>query len=104
VGSERPPASRDDADAPVVLRPPRALDLAAEDINSVVWCTGYRGDFSWLDPELTDAGGQPRRTGAASTAPGVWYVGLRWLTAAAPATSSAFRSTPRRSPTLSPHI
>jgi putative flavoprotein involved in K+ transport len=46
----------------------------------VLWCTGYRGDFSWLNPALTDHDGRPRRHGAAALAPGLWYMGLRWLT------------------------
>ncbi|HEV2928072.1 MAG TPA: hypothetical protein VGW74_05225, partial [Propionibacteriaceae bacterium] len=36
--------------------------------------------FSWLDPALVDPAGQPTRTGCAAAVPGVWYVGLRWLT------------------------
>jgi putative flavoprotein involved in K+ transport len=42
--------------------------------------TGYTGDFSWLNPALTDHDGQPRRHGAAALVPGLWYMGLRWLT------------------------
>ena len=57
-----------------------AIDLGAGEVTSVVWCTGYRGDFSWLAPELVDANGRPRRDGSAALAPGLWYVGLRWLT------------------------
>jgi putative flavoprotein involved in K+ transport len=44
-----------------------------------VWCTGFSGDFSWLDPALVDVDGQPRHKDAAAAAPGLWYVGLRWL-------------------------
>lgn len=76
---DAPPAAAD-AVAPADLRPPAALDLRADGIDSVVWCTGYTGSFSWLDPTLTDAAGQPVRDGAAGPAPGVWYMGLRWLT------------------------
>jgi putative flavoprotein involved in K+ transport len=79
-GVDAPPAVPDDTDAPVDLDPPEALDLHAHDVGSVVWCTGFAGDFAWLDPGLLDAAGQPRREGAAGTAPGIWYVGLRWLT------------------------
>jgi hypothetical protein len=70
----------DDAVAPADLHPPQALDLRADGIDSVVWCTGYTSDFTWLDPALTDAAGQPIRNGAAAAAPGLWYMGLRWLT------------------------
>jgi putative flavoprotein involved in K+ transport len=57
-----------------------ALDLRAEEIGSVIWCTGFGGDFSYLDPALLDADGQPRRRDAAGAAPGLWYLGMRWLT------------------------
>jgi hypothetical protein len=30
------------------------LHLRAEDIGSVVWCTGLTGDFTWVDPALLD--------------------------------------------------
>jgi putative flavoprotein involved in K+ transport len=80
IGDTAPPAHADDADAPVALDPPQTLDLHAAGITSVVWCTGYRGDFSWLSTGLTDAEGRPVRDGTAARAPGVWYVGLRWLT------------------------
>jgi putative flavoprotein involved in K+ transport len=78
-GVDAPPAEPDDNDTPVDLDPPRSLDLRAEEVASVVWCTGFGGDFSWLDPALVDVDGQPRHEDAAAAAPGLWYVGLRWL-------------------------
>jgi putative flavoprotein involved in K+ transport len=74
-----PPAEPDDTDAPVDPDPPTALHLRSHKVASVVWCTGFTGDFSWLDPALVNADGQPRRQDAAAAAPGLWYVGLRWL-------------------------
>jgi putative flavoprotein involved in K+ transport len=73
-------AEPDDTDAPVELNPPSTLDMRDHDIGSVVWCTGFTGDFSWLNPAMLDDDAQPRREGTAAVAPGVWYVGLRWLT------------------------
>jgi putative flavoprotein involved in K+ transport len=78
-GLDAPPAEPDDTGAPVELNPPMALNLRADEIAGVVWCTGFTGDFSWLDPALVDADGQPRHDDAAAPAPGVWYVGPRWL-------------------------
>ena len=79
-GLDAPPSDPDDTDTPVDLTPPTELNLRDEDINSVIWCTGFTGDFSWLIPELLDAAGRPRRDGATGPVPGLWYVGLRWLT------------------------
>jgi putative flavoprotein involved in K+ transport len=78
-GLDAPPAESDDHDAPVDLDPPMSLDLRAEEVGSVVWCTGFSGDFSWLDPALVDVDRQPRHGDAAAPAPGLWYLGLRWL-------------------------
>jgi putative flavoprotein involved in K+ transport len=79
-GLDAPAPEPDATEAPVDLDPPAALDLRAEEVAGVVWCTGFTGDFSWLDPALIDVDGQPRHEDTAAAAPGVWYVGLRWLT------------------------
>jgi putative flavoprotein involved in K+ transport len=78
-GLDAPPAEPDDHDAPVELDPPMSVDLRAEEVGSVVWCTGFSGDFSWLHPALVDLDGQPRHVDGAGPAPGLWYLGLRWL-------------------------
>ncbi len=75
-----PPVEPDAAEWPVRIDALASIDLHAENIASAVWCTGYTGDFSWLDPDLLGATGQPRHFGAAAPIAGLWYVGLRWLT------------------------
>lgn len=75
-----PPLEPDDADPAVDLDPPTTVDLRAAGIGSIVWCTGYAGDFSWLDPALLDDAGRPVRRGAAAALPGAWFIGMRWLT------------------------
>jgi putative flavoprotein involved in K+ transport len=80
-GLDAPPAEPDEHDLPANLGPgpPATLDLRAEQVGSVVWCTGFTGDFSWLDPRLVAADGQPRHDDGAAPAPGLWFLGLRWL-------------------------
>ena len=80
AGLHAPCVEPDDADTPIELRPPMALDLRTIPVGSVVWCTGYTGDFSWLPPALLNADGRPQHHDGAAPLPGVWYVGLRWLT------------------------
>jgi putative flavoprotein involved in K+ transport len=80
AGLEASPAEPDDTDAPVELDAPATIDMRDYDLGSVVWCTGFTGDFSWLNPSMLDEHGQPRREGSTGVAPGVWYVGLTWLT------------------------
>jgi putative flavoprotein involved in K+ transport len=79
-GRSAPPTEPDESDLPVDLSPTTSIDVRAADIGSVVWCTGYTADFSWLDPALLDDTGGPLRHGATAALPGVWFVGLRWLT------------------------
>jgi putative flavoprotein involved in K+ transport len=78
-GLDAPPAEPDATDAPVDVRSQTTLDLGGAEVGSVVWCTGFSGDFSWLAPGLVGAAGQPLHHDTAAAVPGVWYVGLRWL-------------------------
>ena len=44
---------------------------------NVVWCTGFRQDFSWIDLPVTDDEGWPLETrGVVSSSPGLYFVGL----------------------------
>ena len=55
----------------------RSLDIAARGITSVIWCTGFDGDFSWVHlPGLLDARGQPVHQRGITAWPGVCFVGL----------------------------
>jgi putative flavoprotein involved in K+ transport len=62
-GLDAPPADPDEHDAHADLDPPVALDLRAEEVGSVGWCTGLAGDYSWLDPPWsTPTGSSGMRT------------------------------------------
>ena len=43
--------------------PPLGLDLASGDIRTVVWATGYRPDYSWLQVPVLDRKGLIRHDG-----------------------------------------
>ena len=45
----------------------------------MVWCTGFVGDQSHLPAELLAADGTPLHVGDASSAPGLWFCGRKWL-------------------------
>ncbi|MCU0624878.1 MAG: hypothetical protein MUF21_00080 [Gemmatimonadaceae bacterium] len=46
---------------------------------AVVWCTGFRPDFGWIDLPVLDAWGLPRhRRGVAADVHGLYFVGLRF--------------------------
>ena len=45
----------------------------------VIWCTGFRPDYSWIDLPVFGADGYPRHVrGVAPEAPGLHFVGLRF--------------------------
>ena len=54
------------------------LTAAGERIrpDAVVWATGYRHDWSWLDPSLRDGDGQPRHDAGVGAVPGSYFLGL----------------------------
>ncbi|MCB5282381.1 putative oxidoreductase CzcO [Arthrobacter sp. ES1] len=56
------------------------LNLAAEGITSVLWATGYRLDLSILDLPVLDEWGYPRHHRGVTEYPGLYAVGLPWLT------------------------
>jgi putative flavoprotein involved in K+ transport len=66
-------------DPPCVTDPIRRLDLHAENINAVIWATGYGVDFGWIDIPVFDAGGEPLHRCGVSAVPGLYFLGLQWL-------------------------
>jgi putative flavoprotein involved in K+ transport len=45
----------------------------------IVWCTGYRVDYQWIDAPVFDDDGSPRHdAGLCAGAPGLFFVGLRF--------------------------
>ena len=47
-------------------------------VSTVIWATGYRSDYGWLDLPVLDAEGQPVHRRGVSTAAGLYFLGLRW--------------------------
>lgn len=54
-------------------------DGSEQDVNAIVWATGYRSDFTWIDiPTIKDErGGIIHRRGVTDV-PGVLFIGLTW--------------------------
>jgi putative flavoprotein involved in K+ transport len=55
-------------------------DGSRVDVDGVVWATGFRPDYSWIDvPGLTGATGVPHHeAGRSVAAAGLWFLGLPW--------------------------
>jgi putative flavoprotein involved in K+ transport len=55
---------------------PLTLDLRSGAIQSIVWATGFRPDYSWLDVPVIDEKGHLRHEGGVVEAPGMYALGL----------------------------
>jgi putative flavoprotein involved in K+ transport len=80
TGVDAPPAEPDEGGGPVDVGARTALELDDAGLTSIVWCTGFTGDFSWVHLPVLDDAAQPRHRGGATSDRGVWFVGLPWLT------------------------
>jgi putative flavoprotein involved in K+ transport len=52
------------------------LDLRSGEIRAIVWATGFRPDYGWLDVPALDAKGQLRHEGGVVDSPGLYALGL----------------------------
>jgi putative flavoprotein involved in K+ transport len=74
------PGARDLSPLPaLVSQPILSLDLQAEKIGSIVWATGFKLDFSWIKVDLFQPDGRPRHLDGVSEVPGLYFIGLPWL-------------------------
>ncbi len=50
-----------------------------QDVDAIVWATGYRSDFSWIDiPAVKGPDGGIVHSRGVTAAPGVFFIGLPW--------------------------
>jgi putative flavoprotein involved in K+ transport len=81
AGVERVPRTAGARDGLPVLEDGRALEVA-----NVVWCTGFRPGFSWIDLPVLEDDGEPRHDrGVVASEPGLYFVGRFFLSALASA-------------------
>ncbi len=81
-GADLPPepeARRMLADPDCMTSPLGDLDLAAAGVHSIIWATGFSQDFSWLKVGAFDDKGKPKHQRGVSAEPGIYFVGLPWL-------------------------
>jgi putative flavoprotein involved in K+ transport len=57
-----------------VLEDGRVMDVA-----NVIWCTGFRQDFSWIDVPVFGEDTEPMHERGAASEPGLYFVGLDFL-------------------------
>src|SRR5262249_40625362 len=73
------PAGRPDRRAGIrVPAAPAAIDLRRAGVSSVVWATGYRPWYPWLNVPVLDADGRIRHRRGVTDVPGLYAMGLRF--------------------------
>jgi putative flavoprotein involved in K+ transport len=62
-----------------VTNPILALDPGKEGISTVIWATGFQLDFGWIDLDIFREDGRPRHQDGVTEVPGLYFIGLPWL-------------------------
>ncbi len=75
-GHETDDAAEDLAPTRAPDSPRLQVDLGSGEIRTVVWATGYRPDYSWLDVPVLDEKGRLRHDGGVVESPGLYALGL----------------------------
>ena len=80
LGLPDDPAAREIGPLPAAaMDPVRELDLAAAGIGTIIWATGFRTDYGWLEVDTFDEAGKPLHQRGIATEPGLYFLGLPWL-------------------------
>ena len=66
-------------DSECITNPLPSLDLLHVGITSIIWATGYEPDYAWVKMDAFDAKGRPRHERGVSIVPGLYFLGLPWL-------------------------
>ena len=76
AGVDAPPDDR----TPYTFEPPEleAIDLDEAGISTVIWASGYRLDYGWIDLPIFDEQGFPRHRRGVTDVPGLYFLGLLW--------------------------
>jgi putative flavoprotein involved in K+ transport len=62
-----------------LMTSPESLDLRREGIRTVLWATGFRRSYAWLDVPVLDRDGEILHAGGVTPVPGLYVMGLRFL-------------------------
>ena len=66
-------------DPDCMTNPILELDLKKAGITTILWATGYALDFGWLKVDAFDENGRPKHQRGVSSEPGIFFLGLPWL-------------------------
>ena len=55
------------------------MNLAKTDIRTIIWATGYRPDYTWLEVPVLDHKGMIRHDGGITSSPGLYLMGAPFM-------------------------
>jgi putative flavoprotein involved in K+ transport len=81
AGIDAPPAEPDPNEPPMpeLGGSDELRDLSLDGVSTVIWCTGFTGNFSWIKHDIFDERGLPRHEDGVGPIPGLFFVGFPWL-------------------------
>ena len=59
--------------------PPLGMDLTIGEVKAIIWATGYRSDYSWLEVPVLDRKGRLRHDGGVVSSPGMYLMGTQFM-------------------------
>ena len=59
--------------------PPLMVSLAKSNIRTIIWATGYRPDYTWLEVPVVDHKGMIRHDGGITSSPGLYLMGAPFM-------------------------
>lgn len=78
-----PPNEPDPADVPdpraTCVTPLDRLDLAPAGVQTIIWATGFTGNFDWLNLPVKDSDGSPIHKEGMTSLDGLYFIGFPWL-------------------------
>jgi putative flavoprotein involved in K+ transport len=72
----RLPPTRVPDEPPLIMN---LADVSKSNIRSIIWATGYRPDYTWLDVPVLDHKGMIRHDGGITSSPGLYLMGAPFM-------------------------
>jgi putative flavoprotein involved in K+ transport len=57
-------------------KPNLTIDFQTDNIKTIIWCTGFQPDYSWLNVDTFDHKGQIKHDGGVAESSGLYVIGL----------------------------
>jgi putative flavoprotein involved in K+ transport len=64
---------------PMRIKTRARLDTALDGIETVIWTSGYRPEYSWVKLPVFDEMGFPEQVDGRSSVPGLYFMGVHWM-------------------------